>query len=171
MGKYFFMDYCNNWINYVDPENNFKRNIFLKNTSGGPVAIDVGIDGNLYYLSRVTSSVIKIIATASPVPVIVKQPEPLTVYASQPATFSVIVTGEGPLNFQWMKDSVAIEGATSSVFTIQETSAEDAGSYYVVATNALESVSSDAVELKVGPVNHRPVAVITTPEKDELYAA
>jgi glucose/arabinose dehydrogenase len=66
VGKYFFMDYVNGWIDYIDPAaanpktpTNFASNIPTR-YDGGPVDLEVGIDGALYYLNRLGGGVFKI---------------------------------------------------------------------------------------------------------------
>lgn len=73
-GKYFFMDYVNGWISYVDPAapnpktpTNFASNI-PSSYAGGPVDLEVGPDGALYYLNRLGGGVLKIQYTAAPPP-------------------------------------------------------------------------------------------------------
>ncbi|TAF78021.1 MAG: T9SS C-terminal target domain-containing protein [Bacteroidetes bacterium] len=65
--KYFFMDFCNGWINMLDINNNnsitnFASNMYsnVNNASSGTgnLYLEMGADGNLYYLTRgVISSV------------------------------------------------------------------------------------------------------------------
>jgi glucose/arabinose dehydrogenase len=51
VGKYFFQDYMNNWMRVLDPEHPQDIATFARNLSG-PVAVDLGPDGSLYYLNR-----------------------------------------------------------------------------------------------------------------------
>lgn len=59
--KYFFMDFCNGWINAIDFENgntitNFANNMYsnLGNASSGMgnLVLEQGLDGNLYFVTR-----------------------------------------------------------------------------------------------------------------------
>ncbi len=50
VGKYFFMDYCNNWIHLLDPATGNETS-FGKNVTSNPVAITPGPDGSLYFTS------------------------------------------------------------------------------------------------------------------------
>ena len=50
-GKYFFIDYCNNWIRVLNPEDK-SVTIFAKDIASNPVTLKVGPDGGLYYMSR-----------------------------------------------------------------------------------------------------------------------
>ena len=55
VGKYFFVDLCGNWMNYIEPSNPPVVNqatVFAMGLVGNPVAVVVGPDGSLYYLSR-----------------------------------------------------------------------------------------------------------------------
>ncbi len=56
LGKYFFMDYCNGWIRYIDPANTptTSSTLFAANFGFGFVSLTTGPDGNLYYLKRNT---------------------------------------------------------------------------------------------------------------------
>jgi hypothetical protein len=54
-----------------------------------------------------------------------------------------------PLTYQWKKEGVSISGATSSAYTIVTTKTTDAGSYTVVVTNSVGSVTSSAATLTI----------------------
>ncbi len=169
IGMYFFMDYCNNWINFVDPANNFKRQTFSANVAGAPVAIDAGADGNLYYLSRSNRAVYKIVYSGNSAPEIVNHPQNANIFETQPVTFSVTVTGSAPFTYQWMKNGVNIPNVNSSTYTISATTSGDAGEYSVEVSNSAGSETSNVAILTVGPKNSKPVATILTPINNVLY--
>lgn len=50
-GKYFFIDYCNNWVKILNPEDK-SVTTFATEVAPNPVSIIVGPDGALYYISR-----------------------------------------------------------------------------------------------------------------------
>ncbi|HHT9124357.1 MAG TPA: PQQ-dependent sugar dehydrogenase [Candidatus Brocadiia bacterium] len=50
-GVYFFADFCSSWIRMLDPSQGNNVTVFATD-AGNPVDLDVGPDGNLYYLSR-----------------------------------------------------------------------------------------------------------------------
>lgn len=50
-GVYFFADFCSSWIRILDPSQANNVTVFATG-AGEPVDLDVGTDGNLYYLSR-----------------------------------------------------------------------------------------------------------------------
>lgn len=59
-GKYFYTDYCGDWINYIDPANPAKSTPFISNLPGGLTYLITGPDGNLYFLSRSDGALYKI---------------------------------------------------------------------------------------------------------------
>ena len=82
-------------------------------------------------------------------PLITKQPDPLVLVAEQPATITLIATGDN-LMYQWQKDGVDIAtGANSATYTIAEAAESDEGEYRCVVTNAAISVTSTAASLTV----------------------
>jgi uncharacterized protein (TIGR02145 family) len=80
-------------------------------------------------------------------PSIITQPSTQTVSAGQTVTFSVVVTGSTPITYQWQKDGANISGATSSSYSIANPFAANAGSYSVVASNSVGSVTSNTANL------------------------
>lgn len=177
LGRYFFHDYCNNWINMLSLSGSTVSKLaFATNVGSNPMCIDVGTDGNLYYLSRSSrysttsdGALYKIIYSNNPVPVIVKQPVNVTVPAGQPASFSVTATGTAPLKYQWQKNSVNITGATAATYSIANTTASHAGSYRVIVSNAAGTATSNTAQLTVTAFNNPPVAQILTPSENTLY--
>jgi acyl-CoA thioesterase-1 len=83
-------------------------------------------------------------------PYIVSQPAPVTTYAGEAATFSVMAWGDPEgLSYQWQKNGADIPGATDATFNIDPVQASDAGSYSVVVTNSNGSSNSEVATLKV----------------------
>ncbi len=81
--------------------------------------------------------------------VIVSQPEALTVEENSAASFSVQVTGDGDITYQWLKDGDIIDGATSSSYSLENTVLTDAATYSVIVRNSEGPVFSDAAALSV----------------------
>jgi hypothetical protein len=79
-------------------------------------------------------------------PEITVQPEGQAVYLNQTASFSVTAAGTAPLAYQWFRDGRPISGATSATYSFKATPAVR-GAYSVRVSNALGSVTSDAVSL------------------------
>ena len=82
-------------------------------------------------------------------PIITTQPSSLTVTQTQSATFSVTAAGTGPLGYQWQFNSNDIPGANGTNYTIASAFDTNAGSYDVIVTNSLGSVTSSVVTLTV----------------------
>ncbi|MGZ5527909.1 MAG: beta strand repeat-containing protein [Limisphaerales bacterium] len=88
------------------------------------------------------------------VPAITGQPANVTKDSGDNAVFTVTASGVS-LAYQWYKDNAPVgnagefSGALSSSLTIASATVNDAGSYYVVITNAVGSVTSSNATLTV----------------------
>ena len=103
-------------------------------------------------------------------PTITAQPSAQIVTTGQSATFRVIATGTPAPTYQWRKAAVAITGnatATTAALTLPSVTANDAGAYDVVVTNAAGTVTSASATLTVNPI---PVAPIITTSPTERTA-
>ncbi len=79
-------------------------------------------------------------------PSIVVQPQSISRFVSENATFSVAADGTFPLRYQWRKDGVNIPNATNSTLTITPLVLTNAGTYAVMVSNSVNFVvSSNAV--------------------------
>lgn len=108
--------------------------------------------------------------TAAVAPNITTQPVSKSVTSGQSATFSVVASGTGPLNYQWRKSGVNISGATASTYTISSTNTGSAGSYSVVVSNSVGSATSTSATLSVAPVVVAP-SIIIQPTAQSVTAA
>ncbi len=108
-----------------------------------------------------TTSAVAALTVISPVS-ITTQPTAQSVIAGNTATFSVVATGSAPLTYQWSKDGVAISGATAASYALAATTAANAGSYTVLITNSVGSVTSAAATLTVNPAGVAP-SITTQP--------
>ena len=83
-------------------------------------------------------------------PTITTQPQSQTVAVGATATFSVTATGSMPLKYQWMKNGIAISGATSAAYTTPPVSlGDDQSRFAVVVSNGSGSVASASAVLNV----------------------
>ena len=170
-GRYFFLDFCNNWIDQLTLSGSTAtRSNFASSIAGSPVGMATGPDGNLYFLSRANGSVYKITFTGSTAPVIINQPQSTTVFEGNVASFSVTATGTSPLSYQWRKNAINISGATSSTYVIPSATESDEGNYSVVVSNSAGSVTSNDATLTVNPANQLPTGTINTPVAGATYA-
>ncbi|MGZ3899911.1 MAG: PQQ-dependent sugar dehydrogenase [Bacteroidia bacterium] len=168
-GKYFFIDYCNNWINYLDLSNGVVKTNYATNLPGSQNYIKVGNDGNLYYYSIGQHALYKIIYSNNSAPIITGQPVSQSISAGQAVTFQISASGSLPLNYQWQKNGVNISGATNSSLTISNVQSSDAGVYRAVVTNGFGSAVSNGATLTVTAFNASPTATIFTPPAGTLY--
>ncbi|MGC9036561.1 MAG: lamin tail domain-containing protein [Verrucomicrobiia bacterium] len=81
-------------------------------------------------------------------PVIIAQPSSQTVSVGETATFSVSASGTAP-RYQWFFNGALLINATNPVLTIQNATTNHTGSYWVVVTNELSSVTSAVATLTV----------------------
>ena len=81
---------------------------------------------------------------------ITAQPLSESVVVGQAASYSVVVTGNGTLRYQWKKDGTSIGGATAASYTTPATASSDNGALFtVVVTDNTGSVLSNAATLTV----------------------
>lgn len=78
-------------------------------------------------------------------------PTAQTVPIGSRVTFSVTAVGDPPLTYQWDKDRVAIDGATSPTLSLTGLTASAAGFYSVTITNAAGTTTTNPVILTVTP--------------------
>jgi len=89
----------------------------------------------------VTTSRAALLTVISP-PSITTQPQSLSVNEGSDATFTITAIGTLPLSYQWVFNGTNILGATAGSYTRFNAQLADAGTYAVVVTNALGSVTS-----------------------------
>jgi hypothetical protein len=77
------------------------------------------------------------------------------------ATFTVAATGAAPLSYQWSENGTEIPGATGASYTAPAVAlgaggSTKVGSFQVTVTNPVNSVTSSAASLGVGPRSPKP---------------
>jgi glucose/arabinose dehydrogenase len=169
VGKYFFADFCSNWIRIYDPAADTAQN--FASSVPGPVDLRVGPDGMLYYLGRGGGGVLgRVQATSTPqAPQITAHPANRTVAVGQTATFSVSATGSQPLSYQWQRGTTNIAGATSPNYSLTAAAGDNGATFRVVVTNSVSSVTSNSATLTVS-TNAAPVASITAPASGTMFS-
>jgi hypothetical protein len=98
-------------------------------------------------------------------PTITMQPTNATVNQGSSATFTVTVTGEPPLNYQWRVNGTNILGATSNSYTLSNVQSVNAGDYSVLVINNIGStLSSNATLTVVVPpvITNQPTSMVVT---------
>jgi hypothetical protein len=84
-------------------------------------------------------------------PSITSQPVSQTVYIGGSVSFEVTASGTPPLSYQWRKNGINISGATLSMLTPFNVTANEAGLYSARVSNPCGSVDSSAARLTVVP--------------------
>ncbi|MGH7991907.1 MAG: immunoglobulin domain-containing protein [Limisphaerales bacterium] len=98
----------------------------------------------------ITSSNAVLAINTNPVaPVFISQPASQVVVIGGTASFSALAAGTAPIGYQWSKDSTPIPGATSTTLNLTNVQSTDAGSYSVMASNAVSTATSDPAQLTV----------------------
>jgi hypothetical protein len=82
-------------------------------------------------------------------PEITRQPAALTVTSPQAATFTVAATGASTLSYQWLRNGVAIAGATGASHTTAATLAADDGAVYSVRVDSSGGTSTTSAEARL----------------------
>ncbi|MBP7142707.1 MAG: immunoglobulin domain-containing protein, partial [Opitutaceae bacterium] len=116
--------------------------------------------------SVVSSPAILTVTPASFAPLIQSQPQSATVAAGGNVTLSVGATGLPPPVYQWSKNGAAIPGATSASLVLNNLSPTNAGSYTVLVSNSLGSITSSAAVLTVTT----PPAIVSQPASQTVTA-
>jgi hypothetical protein len=82
------------------------------------------------------------VQTASILPTIITQPRAVTVAVGSPVTLDVLASGTTPLQYQWFKNGTNLPGRTDSTLSILAAAVNDTGSYTVVVSNSVGTVTS-----------------------------
>jgi glucose/arabinose dehydrogenase len=168
VGKYFYADFCNDWIRVYDPLAD-TSSLFATGLSF-PVDLDVAADGSLYVLTR-GQGILRYQYLEDQGPEIVVQPADRTVGPGQAAQFTVSASGSPPLAYRWQRAGTDIPGATGSAYTLPSASPADSGARFrVIVSNARGSVTSREAVLTVS-ANGAPAGRIETPVAGTRYRA
>ncbi len=99
-------------------------------------------------------------------PTITETPRGLDIARGSNALFSVTVSGDAPLSYQWLFNGVTIEGATNRTLAVNSAQFSDAGSYAVRVANDHGSVVSAAAVLLV----QAPPSILVPPQSRTVVA-
>lgn len=100
------------------------------------------------------------VSTSDSAPVISMQPSSQSVSSGASASLTVVASGTAPLAYQWRKDGVAINGATSSTLALSGVTSVSAGAYSVVVSNSVGSITSATATLTVTAGASSPIITI-----------
>jgi hypothetical protein len=103
-----------------------------------------------------------------PPPTIVSQPVSQLVESGSAVTFSVSASGTAALSYQWRKNGSPITAATAPTLTFGNAQLTDSGTYNVVVSDGVGSVTSASAVLTVTPVS--PPSIATQPVSRSVNA-
>lgn len=99
------------------------------------------------------------VVCGSTTPVIVSEPSSVSVCPGDPVVLSVSAVGPAGMTYQWLKDGVAIPGATDSTYVIPAAGSTQAGVYTALVSSPCGSATSQAAALSF---NAEPATQILT---------
>lgn len=183
-GKFFFADYCQGYIKYLDPAAPGSSNPFATNINR-PLNLLVAPDGTMYYLARAglgggseedntatnNGTLWRIFYTGSGKPFISANPQSLLVSAGEDARFAMASSGTQPIQYQWQQNGIDIPGVNASEYIHQNAMLSDSGDLFrCIVSNIDGADTSLQAELRVTS-NQRPNADIITPVEGTTYRA
>jgi pectinesterase len=87
-------------------------------------------------------------------PLILSQPESISIKRGQTATFHVKVAAIPEVSYQWLNNGKSVRNTTKATLTLENASITDTGSYTVWIKNDSGNVVSSGARLKVKQNNH-----------------
>ncbi|NQU38709.1 MAG: hypothetical protein HQ523_02020 [Lentisphaerae bacterium] len=104
-------------------------------------------------------------------PLIVQQPEGVSVVEPQSALFSVAAGGTQPLSYQWRRDGASLAGETGNSYLINPTvAADDGAAFDVVISNTYGVVTSAVAVLNVAAYVPTPAQINASPTNTAVTA-
>jgi len=108
-------------------------------------------------------------------PQIAQQPVDQVVYSGVTAIFNAGAAGVPTLDYQWRRDGTSINGATDALLSLVNVQTNSSGTYSVVVSNSLGSVTSASARLTVvnsAPIfTSQPTSVSVVPGQDAAFSA
>lgn len=168
-GKFFFADYCNGYIKYLDPGDPNAAHVFATDIDR-PLGILFAPNGTMYYMARGgigggsegdntasnDGTIWKVTYSGFGTPSISVPPQNTLASVGETATFIVSANGALPLTYQWQVDQVDVAGATSASFDFVNVQITDDGKKVrCIVTNGEGSATSAEATLTV-TANKRP---------------
>ncbi|MBL9186577.1 MAG: immunoglobulin domain-containing protein [Opitutaceae bacterium] len=106
-----------------------------------------------------TLSQARTLTVTAAAPSIGTQPAGQTIFVGSPVSFTVSAVGTAPLAYQWRKNGAPIPGATTATLAFSSAQESDSGSYAVVVSNGVGSVTSASATLMVAAIIPPAIAV------------
>ncbi len=117
-------------------------------------------------------AVLTILAYVPQPPTVLGNPRNLTLTEPQAASFSVVVSGDTPLSYQWYRDDTAINGASAYRYTLDPTvdPQDDGARFFAVVTNQAGAVTSEVAVLTVIEYVPVPPSITVQPQDTAVQA-
>ena len=103
-------------------------------------------------------------STSTSLPSFTTQPQSASANVGGSVTFTIAASGSPAPTFQWYRGSTLLTGQTGTSLSLSNVQTSDAGSYTVVATNSVGSVTSNAATLTV----NRAPSITTQPQNSTV---
>jgi alpha-tubulin suppressor-like RCC1 family protein len=107
--------------------------------------------------SAVSNEALLVVSAKPVVPLLTTAPLDQWVVAGQNAVFAATATGSGPLTYQWLRNGVAVPGATEPIYALPAQLSDDGARFSLTVSNAGGSVTSPSVLLRVFATQIPPV--------------
>jgi probable HAF family extracellular repeat protein len=113
-------------------------------------ATTLGMNGQLYQCiinneANIPVTTVPVLLEVGVPPTITIPPGNLTVNQGDNANLTVTTSGTSPIAFQWSHAGIPISGATNATLSLTNAQTPTAGSYTVVASNALGTAASTSI--------------------------
>jgi sugar lactone lactonase YvrE len=126
--------------------------------------IGIVVDGTTVYVADSSNNQIRRGQPASSAPLadIAAHPLDQEVSVGQAVSFSVVATG-GTLQYQWLRNNTAIDGATGATYAIASAQTSDTAAYSVRVSNSSGAKDSNQATLAVLPVLTSGISITARP--------
>ena len=122
-------------------------------SAGSPLALVQAGDGNFYGITAAggVDSVGSLFRVSNLGAAIDSPPADQSLLAGGTAHFAAVVNGIQPLNYQWLRNGVAVPGATQTTLNLTNVQSAQAGAYSLYASNYYGAALSSSAALTVVP--------------------
>ncbi len=183
-GKFFFADYCEGYIKFMDPNVPGVAAVFATEINR-PLNLLTSPDGTMYYLARAglgggseedntasnDGTLWRIFYSGSNAPFVSVNPQSILISVGEDAHFFTAASGQQPLFYQWQKNGVDLPAADSAILIFQNAQLVDSGSLFrCIITNFNGADTTLPAVLHVTN-NQRPEPEITSPPEGSTYRA
>ncbi len=126
------------------------------------ITVIVTDNGSPANQSATTSFTVVVLAPPS----VSQQSGPVSTQVGGSATFSVVAVGTAPLFYQWQRGGINVPNATAASLALANVQASDAGSYSVIISNAVGTITNGPFTLTV----NLPVSITGQPQSQSVNA-